>query len=308
MSGVRCLSRRAALTGAASAWAVASGAPRAAVVRAQKFGVSIPDSQSRFFGRLLVGMQGAAKTLGIELRIEEYSNDPGHEAVVTQSLLKEGLDGYLLVPLQHDENAEKFVASAKAPSAAVVRRIPRAAVPVLPDLAAAGIIQANIAISLAQPKTTLLYVTGSSDIIEQDAVRAFVDRAKENVFQVAVVTTKSFSPEEALNLTVQALDSHPDVTVVAAAADVWALGAVAAAERLKRPIQAIGLGDSAEAREAIGQKRLAATVDLRPDKLGYAAVQALATVVNRGICDNGQNPPCPEQTVAPQAVVAGKEQ
>jgi ABC-type sugar transport system substrate-binding protein len=45
-------------------------------VRAQKFGVSIPDSQSRFFGRLLVGMQGAAKTLGIELRIEEYSNDP----------------------------------------------------------------------------------------------------------------------------------------------------------------------------------------------------------------------------------------
>ena len=100
---------------------------------------------------------------------------------------------------------------------------------------------------------------------------------------------------------------HPDVTVIAAAADVWALGAVAAAEHLKRPVQAIGLGDSAEAREAIGQ-RLAATVDLRPDAQGDAAVRALATVVNRGICDNGQNPPCPEQTVAPEAVLASKEQ
>ena len=308
MSGVRCVSRRAALAGAASAWAVASVAPRAAVARAQKFGVSVPDSQSRFFGRLLVGMQGAAKALGIELRIEEYSYDPSREAAVTQLLLKEGLDGYLLVPLRHDENAEKFVATAKAPTAAVVRRIPGADVTVLPDLAAAGVIQANIAVSLAQPKATLLYVTGSSDIIEQDAVRAFAQRAKEGGFEVIGVTAKSFSPEEALSLAAQALDSHPDVTVVAAAADVWALGAVAAAERLKRPVQAIGLGDSAEAREAIGQKRLAATVDLRPDKQGDAAVQALATVVNRGICDNGQNPPCPEQTVAPQAVVAGKEQ
>ena len=46
--------------------------------------------ESRFFGRLLVGMQGAAKALGIELKIEEYANDPGREAFVTQSLLEEG--------------------------------------------------------------------------------------------------------------------------------------------------------------------------------------------------------------------------
>ena len=82
-------------------------------------------------------------------------------------------DGYLVVPLHnHDEIAEKFVATAKVPTAAVVRGIPHADVTVRPDLVAAGDIQRNIAIKLAQPKTTLLYVTGSSDIIGQEAVSA----------------------------------------------------------------------------------------------------------------------------------------
>ena len=140
-------------------------------------------------------MREAANSLGIELEIDEYSYDPGREFVVTQLLLKEGLDGYLVVPLHnHDEIAEKFVATAKVPTAAVVRGIPHADVTVRPDLVAAGDIQANIAIKLAQPKTTLLYVTGSSDIIGQEAVSAFTERAKENGFEVVDRPPRAFRP------------------------------------------------------------------------------------------------------------------
>ena len=282
--------------------------PSSAVARARKFGVAVPDSHGRYLGRMLDGMREAARPLAIELEIVEYSYDLAREAAVTQSLLGEGLDGYLLVPLQENDPVPgKFVAAAKVPTAAVRRPIEGAAVTVRPDLAAAGVIQANIAMSLAKPRTTLLYLSGPPDLIEQDAVQAFVKKARANWFEVVVVTMEGLSPDEAASSAAQALNSRPDAAVIAAAADVWALGAVAAAERLKRSVQVIGLGNSAEARTAIEQKRLAATVDLRPDVQGYTAVRSLATVADRGVCDNGQNPPCPVQSVPPQAVLASRE-
>ena len=91
MSSLPCVSRRVVLAAAASVGTAAFLAQRAAVAGARKFGVSVPDSQSRFFGRLLAGMREAANSLGIELEIDEYSYDPGREFVVTQLLLKEGL-------------------------------------------------------------------------------------------------------------------------------------------------------------------------------------------------------------------------
>jgi hypothetical protein len=61
-----------------------------------------------------------------------------------------------------------------------------------------------------------------------------------------------------------------------------------------------GDGSAAEMRET----RLAATIDLRPELQGAAAVGDLASLVRQTVCPNGQNPPCPTHAIEPQPIFA----
>ena len=138
------VTRRAALAGLASAGAVSCLILPSAATPARRFGVVIPDGRRRFYERMLGGMNEAAKSLGIELKIAEYSFDLVREGVMAKQLLDLGLDGYLFVALrQNDPQLMKIVttlAGSRTRTAAVDRRIPGADVTVLPDLAAAGAI------------------------------------------------------------------------------------------------------------------------------------------------------------------------
>jgi ribose transport system substrate-binding protein len=308
--GFSSVTRRAALGGLTGVTAIAWATLRTTAATARQFGVVVPDSEPRYYERMLSGMREAAKGLGIELYIVEYSSEPLRELSLIKQLLAKGLDGYVIVALGPDDAAAAAEVTgrpiSRVPIAAVDRRIPGASVTVLPDLAGAGVIQAKIAMSLAPPGTTLLYLNGPASLIEQDAARAFLKAAEEGKYKVVVVTVPTFSSTAGADATAEALQAHPDIAVIAGATDVWALAAVEVAVEMKRSVKVIGLGASADGLQAVADKKLIATVDLKPDAQGAAAVRELAMVVNKGVCDNGQNPPCPEQTIQPQPVLASK--
>jgi ABC-type sugar transport system substrate-binding protein len=125
----------------------------------------------------------------------------------------------------------------------------------------------------------------------------------KNLFSVIVETLDVFEHDATVSAAAKVLASHPDVSIVAASDDILAQWAVQAAKAADLPIMAIGLGGSAEDLKATG---LVATVDLKPEAQGNAAVRGLASVVRTKVCDNGQNPPCPEELIQPQSIIAGK--
>jgi ABC-type sugar transport system substrate-binding protein len=271
------------------------------------FGVVIPNSSAQFYNRLLQGMGEEAKSLGVELRIEESSFDPKSEAEKIHQFVNLKADGVLVVPLGSvdpvanggAENAER----AGARVAAVLWRIPGASVTVRPDWARAGALQAQIAMSIAlrsgPAKGTFLYI--APNYVDPAIIPAFREALAKNDFRVILVALDVFERDIAVGAIAKALASYPDVSIIVASNDELARWAVEVAGEANRPIMAIGLGGSAEDLQAT---KLFATVDLKPEVQGREALRGLASVVRSKVCDNGQNPPCPEELIQPEAIIA----
>jgi ABC-type sugar transport system substrate-binding protein len=239
------------------------------------------------------------------LHVEEYGDDVKRQLLVVEALTQQEFDGYIIVSTQGylASDIAGVLQKTPAPFAAVCQRLPGAAVTVLPDWRSAGMLQARLAASLAPAASTLLYLTYLTDA-GIEASEAFQVAVKENNSAALVLTINSFSRDETIGRTTQALGADPHVAVIAASSDQLGLWAAEAALKAGREIKVIGLGASEEGLAAIGPGGLAGTIDLKPDAQGAAAVKGLAPVVDKDLCDNGQTPPCPEELIQPQTITA----
>ena len=277
------------------------------------FGVVIPSASGRFYKRLLQGMQEEAPSLGVELRIQEYLFDPKNEVAIIDKFTSTKVDGLLIVPLGLSDVVAKAAVQntekAGIPVAAVVWRIPGASITVLPDLAKAGALQAQIAMSLARrsgsSKATFLYIAGPPAYFDPAVVSSFKKALASGDFNVIVVTPEVFVRDATVGVAAQALAAHPEVSIIVSSNDELAEWGVEAAAKVNRPIISIGLGGS---EEDLPKTRLTATVDLRPDIQGKDATRKLNSLIRnpKKVCDNNQNPPCPEELVEPQSIIANK--
>jgi ABC-type sugar transport system substrate-binding protein len=281
----------------------ASGLPALAQAKPRRFAVAIPNTRRLYYQRMLTGMSGAAKPLGIELHVEEYAYDTQEELLVVETLIQEGFDGYIVVSEGANAELAGILQKSPVPVAAVGYRILGAAVTVLPDWRSAGTLQAQLATKFAPAGSTLLYLTLQTDY-GVEASKAFQVVAKETQSAAIVLTINSFSREEAIDRTFNALAADPHVAVIAASTDQLGLWAAEAAAKAGRQVKVIGLGASEEGLAGIGAGGLAGTIDLRPDAQGSAAVKGLAPVAEKHLCDNGQEPPCPEELIQPRTITS----
>jgi ABC-type sugar transport system substrate-binding protein len=300
----RRVSRRTVFVGL---FALSASGPHAlAQAKPRRFAVAIPDTRRLYYQRMLTGMSGAAKPLGIELHVEEYAYDTEKELLVVETLIQQGFDGYIVVSTGTD-GADSELASIlqkiPAPFATVGNRILGAAVTVLPDWRSAGTLQAQLATKFAPAGSTLLYLTLQTDY-GVEASRAFQVAVKETQSAAIVLIINSFSREEAIDRTFNALAADPHVAVIAASTDQLGLWAAEAAAKAGRQVKVIGLGASEEGLAGIGAGSLAGTIDLNPDAQGSAAVKGLAPVAEKHLCDNGQKPICPEELIQPRTITS----
>ena len=304
----RRITRRATLSGLAAAGLTgltrsANAAPPLA------FGVVIPSTSAQFYKRLLQGMNEEARALGVNLPNEQSSFNSKREVETIDQFVDAKADGVLVVPLGSSDPVAKMPVEhaerAGVRVAAVVWQIPGASVAVRPDWARAGALQAQIAMSIAlqagPAKATFLYIARPANYVDPAIVPAFTKAIANRGFRVIVVTLNAYERNVALGATAKALAAYPDVSVIAASNDELAQWALEVAVEAKRRIMAIGLGGSMEDLQAT---KLVATVDLKPEAQGSEAVRRLASVVRSKVCDNGQNPPCPEELIQPQAIIA----
>ncbi len=106
---------------------------------------------------------------------------------------------------------------------------------------------------------------------KQGALDAFADMPDISVVDMQSANWKI---EEGYELMKRWLEQHPDVTLLFAANDMMALGAINAIEEAGRDdILVAGFDALVQAREAIGEGPLQATVDQRAGRQGYLGVE-----------------------------------
>jgi ribose transport system substrate-binding protein len=107
-------------------------------------------------------------------------------------------------------------------------------------------------------------------------LRGFRDALKASPgVEIVASQTANWERDQGFNVFQNIMQSHPDVQAVFACSDLMALGAVEAIAAAKKTgqIAVVGFDALSEARDAIRQGSMAATVAQSPDRMGAMAVE-----------------------------------
>ncbi|HWR23815.1 MAG TPA: sugar ABC transporter substrate-binding protein [Feifaniaceae bacterium] len=117
----------------------------------------------------------------------------------------------------------------------------------------------------------------------------FVDRCAEQYPDVKVVATQAgdWEREKGMNAAANMLQAHPEINVFYGLSDEMALGAAQACKQANRDdIICIGLDGNPNAKEAVKNGELTATLDVGPVAIGANAIDALIKAINGQTIDS----------------------
>jgi ribose transport system substrate-binding protein len=246
---------------------------------------------SPFFIELEAGARQAADSLGIELVVQapDREIDVERQMQIIENLLQTGIDVLALTP-----SGSREVVSA-------IAEANQAGVPVV-------IVDTRAdAEALADAGATIATFIGSDNVDGGRIAGRFVAEALGGQGRVAIVEgipghetgdsrlqgfrevisqqpgisivasqTANWERDQAFNVTQNMLQSHADLQAIFAANDMMALGAVEAIAAAGRTGDVLVVGFDAldEARQAIGEGRMAATVAQHPREMGRLAIES----------------------------------
>jgi ribose transport system substrate-binding protein len=222
----------------------ASGRPRIALV--------MKTLNNPYFVDMQRGAEEAAKSLNVELIVQaaERETDVERQMQIVENLIQARVGALALTPSGSRE-VVPAVGKANAANIPVVivdtRLDPKAA-------ADAGV----------------KHETGDS------RVRGFRDAIKGSSVQIVASQPANWERDQGFNVFQNILQAHPDVDTVFACNDIMALGAVEAIAAAGRSgnIRVLGFDAIDDARKAIADGRMTATVAQYPDEMGRAAIEA----------------------------------
>jgi len=296
----RKVTRRAVMRCALLFWSSYAIPTRAAAAQ-KTYGVIMPDTGSDYYGRMIAGIRDEAKTIGMISLIEARYRDLSELAGKVDVMVSRKVDGLIIVLQVYNNEAATVLRIANAagiPSVTIEGRLQGASADVSPDFAKAAELQAQVA---AATTGSYIYVTGPKTEINSILEQTFASNVKGLVTKVSI---ESYSAQETIDKTADALSKEPDVVAIAASSDFLALNVLHATRKSSKDIKIIGLGATPEGVEAVKKGELTATINLKPEVQGSQALELLNSIAQNGVCPNGQKPPCPPKMVAPE-VIAG---
>lgn len=243
-----------------------------------------------FFVDMQRGAEDAAKALNVELIVQaaERETDVERQMQIVENLIQARVGAIALTPSGSRE-VVPAVSKANAANIPVIivdtRLDPKAAADAGVRTAAfvgsdnyrGGQIIGEylVKISGGHAKTAILegipgHETGDS------RVRGFRDAIKGSGVEIVASQPANWERDQGFNVFQNILQAHPDVDTVFACNDIMALGAVeaiAAAGRTGK-VRVLGFDAIDDARKAIADGRMTATVAQYPDEMGRAAIEA----------------------------------
>lgn len=248
-----------------------------------KIGLSVSTLNNPFFVTLADGAKEAAKDK-IEIIVTDAGNDTAKQASDIEDLISKNITVLIVNPVDSD-------ASAPAVQAAVDAGIKVIAV----DRAVNGVeVDATIAsdnVEGAKMATEYLLkeVGEKSKVVEIEGIpgaSAAIDRGKgfheiaDESLEVVAKQTANFDRAEGLTVMENILQSNPDIKGVFAHNDEMALGALEAIKSAGKDIKVVGFDATDDAKAAVSEGTLLATVEQQPDLMGKGAVENALKLIN----------------------------
>ncbi|MFD2923059.1 ribose ABC transporter substrate-binding protein RbsB [Halobacillus naozhouensis] len=253
-----------------------------------KIGLSLSTLNNPFFVSLRDGAEAAAKEAGFKLLTSDAQNDSATQVSDIEDLLQQNIDVLLVNPTD---------------SAAIVSAIEsanNAGVPVITvDRSADGgevvshIASDNVAGGEMAGEFIAEQLGGKGNVVELEGIpgaSATRERGKgfhnviDSIEGIEVVAKQSANFDRAEGLTVMEniLQSTDDIDAVFAHNDEMALGAVQALEanNLLEDVTVVGFDGTDDARAAIAEGRMDATIAQQPGLIGEKAIETAGKVAN----------------------------
>ena len=242
-----------------------------------------------FFIEMEKGARAAAESLGIQLIVQapEREIDVEKQMQIVENLIERKVDVLLLVPSGSREivpaigkanaaNIPVVTVDTRADAAALSAANARIATFIGSDNVEGGRIAGEFIAQKLGGKGKLAVLEGIPGHETGDSrLKGFREAiAKHPGLTIVASQTANWERDQAFNVMQDILQSHPDIQAIFACNDVMALGAIeaiAAAGKTKS-IAVVGFDAQDDARTAIREGRMAATIAQNPREMGRLAL------------------------------------
>ena len=244
---------------------------------------------NQFFIDMEAGAKAAADSLGVELIVQapDREIDVERQMQIVENLIQRNVKVLMLVPNGSKEIVPAVVKAnaAKIPVITVDTRVDAAtlnadggqvATFIGSDNEDGGRIAGAFLIERLGGKAKVAVLEGVPGHETADArLRGFrKSLAGAAGMQIVASQPANMERDQAFNVTQNILQAHPDITALFACNDVMALGALEAIQAAGKAsvISVVGFDAQDDARKAITEKRMAATIAQNPREMGRMAV------------------------------------
>lgn len=240
-------------------------------------GLAISTLNNPFFVSLSQGAKNKAQELNVNLNILNASDDTAKQSNDIEDLISKKVQAIIVNPVDSDAltPAVKEAINANIPVIALDRVVN--GVEVASQIASDNVEGAKLAteylLSLVGKDAKVAELTGVA------GASATIDRGKgfhliaDGNFSVVASQTANFNRAEGLAVMENILQANPDIKAVFAHNDEMALGALEAIQAAKKDIIIIGFDATDDAKTAIKQGLMKASVAQQPELMGAMAVE-----------------------------------
>lgn len=251
-----------------------------------------------FFIEMEKGARAAAESLGIQLVVQapEREIDVEKQMQIVENLIERKVDVLLLVPSGSREivpaigkanaaNIPVVTVDTRADAAALRAANAKIATFIGSDNVEGGRIAGEFVAQKLGGKGKLAVLEGIPGHETGDSrLRGFREAiAKHPGLSIVASQTANWERDQAFNVTQDILQSHPEIQAIFACNDVMALGAIEAigAAGKTKSIAVVGFDAQDDARTAIREGRMAATIAQNPREMGRLAVISAARLLRK---------------------------
>ncbi len=249
--------------------------------------LAVSTQTNPFFVQLVNGAKAEAKTKGVNLQVQDASDDAATQANQISNAISTGAKVVIVNPTDSDAVAPsvKALNKAKIPVIAVDRSASSGTVD-------SFIASDNVAGGAQAAKELATIMGGKGDVIQlqgtpgtsasRDRGKGFTDEiAKYPNIKVVAKQTANFDRSKALDVTTNLLQAHPEATGLFAENDEMGLGAISAlGPKAGKSVKVVSFDGTADGLKAVAAGTLGATIAQQPALLGKTAVDQAADLLS----------------------------
>lgn len=252
-----------------------------------KIGFAISALNQPFMVQMKEGAEAEAKAQGADLSVQNASDDASQQANQMQNFTSQQMKSIIINPVDSDAAAPSVKAAnnANIPVIAADRSVNKAKIEttVASDNVAGGKQAAKQINDLLGGKGEILVLQGQTGTsASRERGQGFKEGLKKYPgIKVATKQPADFQRAKGLDVTTNAMQSHPEIDAVFAENDEMALGAVKAlGAKSGKSVKVVGFDGTPDAMKAVKKGTLNATVAQQPAELGKMAVRNAMRVID----------------------------